>query len=660
MMPLMVCAKVKTDTVALRRLFTYAASVDTTGCAHRSTIYTRLRFHIDKKNPLLMTVPDLYLVARGKEREFIAESINEMDFQSMDNHPSRTLTSTGTMPRNKTVFATLLQYLTPDVYGTTIVHRNLLSPFNRHNRHFYRYRTSLLPGNKAVVSFRPKRRNTQTVSGFATIDYTTGRILNGEMKGEYDMMRFQINVEMGKEGIGSLLPHTCEVVTTFCYLGNKVRCRMRSVVCAKGDAITPPDSLSPRKQMECMRPEPLDSIDLSIYARHDSLAAMASGAPKRKSKTKAILWDLVGKNLVDRVKQNFGKNNQGSFRISPIMNPLYLGFSKRRGLTYKFDVRGSYLFNDNNALSLRFKGGYSFKLKQFYYSLPFRWNYDVRHNGYVEAELGNGNRITNSKVLEQVKAERNDTIDWDAMHLDYFKQGHLRFLNCIDITRRFGLKTGFIFYRRTAVNKESFLAAGKPLRYNSFAPFVELQVRPWYYRGPIFTIDYEQGIRGVVHSDSRYTRWEFDGSYIHRMKCMRSVSLRLGGGFYTSKADKQYFLDYSNFRDNNIPGGWNDDWSGGFELLNSNWYNASDYYIRANMTYESPLMLLSWLPGVGRLVESERIYCSALAVRHLHPYMEYGYGFTNRLFSMGVFAAMRNTHFDGFGFKMGFELFSKW
>ena len=87
---------------------------------------------------------------------------------------------------------------------------------------------------------------------------------------------------------------------------------------------------------------------------------------------------------------------------------------------------------------------------------------------------------------------------------------------------------------------------------------------------------------------------------------------------------------------------------------------APDYYIRANMTYESPLMLLSWLPGVGRLVESERIYCSALAVRHLHPYMEYGYGFTNRLFSMGVFAAMRNTHFDGFGFKMGFELFSKW
>ena len=163
-----------------------------------------------------------------------------------------------------------------------------------------------------------------------------------------------------------------------------------------------------------------------------------------------------------------------------------------------------------------------------------------------------------------------------------------------------------------------------------------------------------------MQSDSRYTRWEFDGSYIHRMKCMRSLSLRLGGGFYSSKGTNQYFLDYSNFRDNNIPGGWNDDWSGGFELLNSNWYNASDYYVRANMTYESPLMLLSWLPWVGRIVEKERIYCSSLIVRHLHPYMEYGYGFTNRLFSMGIFAAMRNTQFDGMGFKFGFELFSRW
>lgn len=657
-MPQQTCARSKADTLIVSRMFGFKEGVDTAGCAHKTRVYTKFRFHIDRKNVLLMTVPDLYLIAKGRQRTFISETVHDIDFRSLNDWQPHEVAHASTMPHGKAVFSTLLNYLTPDLYGTTLVKNNLLSPFNRHNRHFYRYRVSRLTGGNAIVSFRAKHSNTQLVSGFALVDIASGRILRSEIKSEYDMVKFTLHVEMGHSGIQQLLPKTSEVNATFKYLGNKVRCNVRSVWSPNVTIAPALPSSSSLSAIDSLRPELLDSIDLAIYAQN----ARADTTLKQRhhSQAKYILWDIIGKNLVDRIKSNYGKNNQGYFRISPIMNPLYLGYSHRRGITYKFDVRTSYPFTANNAISARFKGGYSFKLRQFYFSLPLRWNYDIRHNGYTEIEIGNGNRITNSKVLEQVKAERTDTINWDAMQLDYFKDAHLRLLNSIDITRRFGLKVGFVYHRRTPVEKQSFVVADKPLIYNSFSPFAELQIRPWYYRGPIFTIDYEQGISGVMQSSSRYTRWEFDGSYIHRMKCMRSLSLRVGGGFYTSKGDNQYFLDYSNFRDNNIPGGWNDDWSGDFELLNSNWYNASDYYVRANMTWESPLMLLSWLPVVGRVMERERIYCSALAVRHLHPYMEYGYGFTNRLFSMGIFAAMRNQHFDGMGFKVGLELFSKW
>ena len=84
--------------------------------------------------------------------------------------------------------------------------------------------------------------------------------------------------------------------------------------------------------------------------------------------------------------------------------------------------------------------------------------------------------------------------------------------------------------------------------------------------------------------------------------------MRIGTGFYLHRHHKAYFLNYENFKENNIPGGWNDDWSGEFELLRSDNYNASNYYIRANFTYESPLLLLSWLPLVGNYMETERIY----------------------------------------------------
>ena len=82
--------------------------------------------------------------------------------------------------------------------------------------------------------------------------------------------------------------------------------------------------------------------------------------------------------------------------------------------------------------------------------------------------------------------------------------------------------------------------------------------------------------------------------------------------------------------------------------------------MRLNSTYEAPLLLLSWIPVVGQVVEKERIYISALSVRKYTPYFEAGYGFTNRLFSIGIFGGWSPRHFEGVGVKFGFELFNNW
>ena len=135
--------------------------------------------------------------------------------------------------------------------------------------------------------------------------------------------------------------------------------------------------------------------------------------------------------------------------------------------------------------------------------------------------------------------------------------------------------------------------------------------------------------------------------------------MRIGTGFYTWKDSKAYFLNYENFQENNLYGGWNDDWSGEFELLRSDTYNTSDYYLRANVSYESPLLMLSWLPWLGHYMEMERIYCSVLDVQNIHPYVELGYGFTTRLISCGFFVSNGRGN-RSFGFKFGFELFRHW
>ena len=71
------------------------------------------------------------------------------------------------------------------------------------------------------------------------------------------------------------------------------------------------------------------------------------------------------------------------------------------------------------------------------------------------------------------------------------------------------------------------------------------------------------------------------------------------------------------------------------------------------------MLLLSWLPWIGRFMEMERVYASVLDVKNIHPYMEFGYGFTTRLFSCGVFVSNGKGNAT-FGCKFGFELFRHW
>ena len=466
---------------------------------------------------------------------------------------------------------------------------------------------------------------------------------------------------MGKAGVRSLMPKTCDIDASFHFVGNKIRASFHSVY---DNPVFLPDTIvnsHDERLMARVRPAPLPMEIKELYARHDSVRSNADTTRLKKedSMWKKILWNSFGDYVINRTKGNFGSDRQGAFRISPILNPLYLGYSGRRGITYKFKINGSYKFSLNSDIYMAFNAGYSFKQKQLYFKIPIRYNYNKKRNGYIGIEIGNGNRITNSSIVDQVKHESLDSLDWDNMNLDYFKDLYVKFVTNYDISDKWSVQPGLVFHRRSAVDEAGFNIAGRPVSYYSLAPTMQVQFRPSGWDGPIITADYERGIH-AGKADMEYERFEFDVSWVKRFYSLRSLSLRLGNGFYTSKSKNSYFLDYSNFRDENIPGGWDDDWTGEFQMLNSNWYNVSEYYARANVTYESPLMILSRIPYVGRLMEMERIYMNVLFVEHLHPYIEYGYGFTNRFFSMGVFMATRNEKFEGFGCRFGFELFRDW
>lgn len=499
-----------------------------------------------------------------------------------------------------------------------------------------------------------------------------------DFEGEYDMTRFYISVTMGKKGYKSLGPVKCDMRANFSFMGNKITGKYTTIYDLPKVLEDTIKNSADTAMMSKVRPIKLNTDEEMIYRiyydrQEERKRKAAALGEKKKDFAKDVLWDIVGDNLLNRISSDFGKQQQGYFRIDPLFNPLYMGYSESKGVVYKFKINGQYAFNDNIQLSAGIKGGYSFRQHRFYYRIPVRLNYNTRHEGYLQLEIGNGNRINTNKLARQALGymDPKDSIGgfspseipsllMGKSTFTEFKDNYMRLTNHWRLSPHWAMELGMVAHNRIAIRPDFYQSIGYPDKYKSVAPAIGIEWRPKAEKGIVLKLDYEQGFKNLLGSNIDYGRAEFDAQTILYSSRRQSYSMRFGTGFYTRRGAHWDFVDYTNFHDNNIPGGWNDEWSGDFELLSSYWYNASNYYLRANFTYESPMILAAWLPLIGRYVESERLYTSGLVVKHLYPYTEWGYGVSTRLISLGFFAAFRQGKFDGVGCRFGFELFRNW
>ncbi len=626
----------------------------------KDDFYLKYTFRTIRRNPTLFFVPSMFSIAKGN-RNYIGENIGTISFRSIEDYDINQRTLKSTIPHNRKAMNVMMQFIIPNLYGISLFGEYMLSPFNRSNRYFYRYRISTVDSSKVCITFRPKLDNTQLVDGFAVVDRYTGRIVSTRFNGEYDMVRFSVNAKMGEgDSPYALLPKVCDSRATFKFMGNDLRVRFYADF---GCAISPPDSAkaySSADYLKSVRPDSLETIEKLIYEKSEmDNGQLPDSARKEETGKKNLMmkkaWDIIDDYIISGQDAS---NQNVSVTLSPLFNPLYMSYSNSRGLAYKMDIGARYNFSPERFLTFSPRIGYNFKIKKFFFNTPLRYTFNSRRNGWVEISWANGNRIANSSVLDIIRAENRDTIDFSALNLDYFDDELVRISGNLLLTRRIGVQLGVVYHRRTAVNEAEMEQLGKPSDYRSFAPVVKLSVVP-YPGGPTFTANYERGLTNILKSNIKYERWEFDASFKKALRSLRQYSLRVGGGFYTNKST-DYFVDFANFHENYIPGGWDDDWTGDFQLLNSAWYNASRYYLRANASYGSPLLLLTWIPLVGRYIETERVYLNLLQIQHTRPYSEIGYGLANRYFSVGVFGSFLNGKLQEIGSKFTFELFRRW
>ncbi len=626
-------------------------------------VYAKYRFNVERRNFTMWLIPTLYVMAKD-EREYIRESYSHVSFADAHHYDINNQVLSGTIRRHRKAIPTLLDFLTPNIYDIALYDDHILSPFNKLNRRFYRFKQKTVNDSITRLEFRPKLYNTQLVNGYALIESATGRIIRTMLNGEYDMVSFRTEIQQGTEGGRSLMPSRCSTTATFNFLGNRIATFFDALYNSPTEL---PDSMiqeDNRALMDSIRPIPLSETDKGIYQAYDnrkrrekeiSDSLDRDTTQQRTNVLKKIFWDTIGYDLVTPIA---AESKSAEFRLSPIINPLYIRYSQSRGFSYKINLRSRYTFSPHRYLDFDPTFGYNFKQRRFYFDAPLRMTYNPKRNGYAVIEYGNGNLISNTSVMNAINHMHRDTINFDGMDLDLFDDTYVRAFNNIMLFDWLDIESGLVFHQRQSVNPEKMREYGVPAVYKSFAPSFGIRLSPWH-TGPVLSLDWERSFKNIFQSNINYERFELDATMKYKILGIRYINLRFGCGFYTSK-NENYFLDFAHFHDNNLPEGFEDEWSGDFELLNSRWYNESRYYVRGNASYDSPLLIGTCVPYLGKYIERERFYFSSAIVDHTRPYFEIGYSFTNRYISAGIFASFLNTDFQRIGFDFEFELFRRW
>ena len=661
-MPGIVFGREKKDSLILYRIDDYRRNHILATDTIRDNVYFKVRYNVERRNPIMKFIPSAHTLYHSDNvRNYLRETYNKTIFTK--NHKfdiTSQVISTNIRGNRRGIYA-LLDLITPNLYEATIYNNHILSPLNKYNRRYYRYIQNKDSNGNIRLDFRPKTFNTQLMSGYAIIR-PDGKILRSVLNGEFDMINFRTEIQPGLSDTLSFMPSLCTTAATFKFMGIRVSALINTVY---NNKYTLPDSivqLNSREMMDTLRPIPLSEADRQIYADYDARkrakeeeAARKDTIVKKPSLLKKIFWDTIGENLVTPIA---AESDKAYFRLSPLINPLQLSWSDHRGFRYKINLRSRYTFSEHRYLTFEPRFGYNFKFREFYFTMPLRMTYNPKRNGYAEIIYGNGNRISNSTVADAIRAVRGDSLRLEDQGIDLFTDYHLRAFNNIMVFDWLDIESGFIYHRRKAIYPEEMSKYDVATEYRSFALMMGARLRLWK-TGPWLSIDWERGLKGINKSTIDYESIEVDGSWKIPLVGLRLINFRAGGGIYTRKA-QNYFVDFAHFRDNNLPEGWEDEWSGDFELLRSRVYNMSKYYLRFNCSYDQPMMVGFLVPYLGKFIERERFYLSSAIVERSKPYFELGYSFTNRYISIGIFAGFKNLKYQEIGFDFEYELFRRW
>lgn len=681
---------------------------------YNADLYLKGKVLVHKSNKLVKYIPSMFRLEKGINH-YLIESLSEMHYTAPDIYNRKIKAVSSTFPRNKGQLTDLTDFLNMNIYSSSIMTDKLLSPLDEKASKFYIYLLDSIAGEqgcqKYKISIIPKFNSTQLVNGYIWVSDEIWTIREVYFEGKFDLIEFKLRNIMGEEGAEEFLPVRLNLDIDFKFMGNHLEMKAdawvkyNQVLFYKGGERRKSQKkhnydltefyrlvsdstqvINDAEEFAKLRPIPLTFDEEALYMFHQARSGKINWIVQKDSESEenktAEFWGELGDVLVNSYNLNLA--GFGSVKCSPLLNPVMFDYSHSRGISYRQRFKYNRLFADGKLLRITPQVGYNFTKKELYVKGDLDFQYWPQKLGSFEVNVGNGNRIYSSVVLDKLKSLPDSSMNFKEMNLDYFKDVYLNVFHNLEPINGLFVKLGTSIHWRSLTDKSrmqlrDFIehAGGGVLQnlglrshYNSFAPRIRIEWTPdlYYYMVgkrkmnlgssmPTFIFDYERGLMGIFRSNDEHERMEFEVQQKIKLNQIRTLSYRVGLGMFT-KVDNIYFVDFVNFRRSNIPEGWNDEIGGTFHLLDGEWFNSSRNYFRSNVTYESPFIFLRSFNKWLGMIQQERLYGGVLFMPHLKPYVELGYGIGTHVFDVGGFISLMNGKLDTVGFKFTFELFN--
>ena len=674
---------------------------------YTANLYTKGYVNIKKSNILINYVPAMFKIKKGT-KEYITESFSELHFTSPYIFDRKIIAYHGTIDKIKNFNAEVLEYFDINVYANSVFNVKLISPLSHKAKKFYKYKIDSIYNDEYGkrlyhISFTPKYSSYQLINGFMAVYDSTWKINKFQFSGRSEYHNYTNMIQMGQDSSlpEEFLPIEFNASTTFKLLGNEFNGSFSANVDYESIKLQEKSETRDDKKSRYdltksftlrsdtssfiftdssyfaqQRPFPLSEKEQDIYEKYYAIKENENVNNKEEAPT-SLFWGNVGDFLV-------GSPQFGRIRYSSLLNPFLLSYSGDNGLSYKQRIRYQRIFNNNRLLNITPMAGYNFRYNEFYWRAPVNFEYLPDKIGSFTFDIGNGNRIYSSEIIDELKKIPDSIFDFSKIHLEYFRDFYIETSHNIEILNGLSVDAGISIHNRSAIRKSDFSNPDNSSKenesdydnkfrekYSSFAPRIKVSWTPmqYYYRAnnrkintfskwPTFSYEYERGIKGILKNSGQFERMELDIQHSVSLGLLRNLYYRAGTGIFTNKEDI-FFVAFRNFEKNNLPSGWNDDIGGTFHILDRHWYNSSREYVRAHLTYEAPFLMIPYIFKRVPNIINERLYFSILTMPHLNPYIEIGYGIGTHFFDFGAFVSNKNGKFHDAGVKLTLELFNR-